>query len=327
MSAIIKLFRWRPVTAWGVAGIMIAVACAIESGLTIDWINLLLVGITILIIQGIIAHGVNDLADEEVDRIAPIEETGRSKILVSGDMSRRSLFAITSAAVLTVFLIIILLAMRAGPLVFIFAAFAAYAVFGYSCKPLKLGWHPFAELTVVMPTITMLICGVMYVMTSGVTIITLLVGISYGFFNSSWFMYSRAQDYEADRAMGKRTTIVHLGLDSTPELAIMHLFAGFVFSWFAAVQMHLYAGITLVAVYAIPALFYTIEIRHEENRLRPRPLPAGKRMHSSTMVKVSDTPVSRLPPEICAKIRILGITHAVILGVFTSLTIIFEGSL
>ena len=300
MPAIIKLFRWRPVTAWGVAGIMIAVACAIESGLPIDWLNLLLVGIAVLIIQGIIAHGVNDLADEEVDRIAPIEETGRSKILVSGEMSRECLFAITLAAVLAVFLIIILLAMRAGPIVFFFAAFACYAVFGYSCKPLKLGWHPFSELTVVVPTITMLILGVVYVMTSGVTIITLLVSISYGFFNASWFMYSRAQDYAADKAIGKRTTIVHFGLDETPELAFIYLFVGFVFSVFAAVYMHFAAGATLVAAYAIPALLYTIAIKVDANRLRP---------------------------EICAKLRVQGIACTVVYGVFASLTIIREGLL
>jgi len=326
-SAVGRLFRWRPVTAWGVVGIMIAVACAIESGLQIDWINLLLVGIAILIIQGIIAHGVNDLADEEVDRIAPLEETGRSKVLVSGEMSRECLFAITSAAVIIVFMIIILLAMRAGPFVFIFAAFAAYAVFGYSCKPLKLGWHPFSELTVVVPTITMLICGVMYVMTSGFTIITLLVGISYGYFNASWFMYSRAQDYAADKAMGKMTTIVHFGLDTTPGLAVMYLFVGFVFALFAAVHMHLAAGVALVAVYLMTAIIYTIEIKAEEKRLRPRPLPAGKRMHSSTPVKVSDAMVSRLPPEICAKLRVQGIRYTVIYGVFAAFTIIMEVTL
>jgi len=293
-----KLFRWRPVTAWGVVGIMIAVACAIESGLQIDWINLLLVGVTILIIQGIIAHGVNDLADEEVDRIAPIEKTGRSKVLVSGEMSRECLFAITSASILTVFLIIILLAMRAGPVVYVFAAFACYAVFGYSCKPLKLGWRPFAELTVVVPTITMLICGVVYVMTSSVTIITLLVGISYGFFNASWFMYSRAQDYEADKAMGKITTIVLFGLDATPGLAIMYLFVGFMFSLYTAACMHLAAGILVVAAYGIPALVYTIAIKVDTNRLRP---------------------------EICAEMRVQGIACTVIYGVFASLTIIREG--
>ena len=295
-----KLFRWRPVTAWGVVGVMIAVACAIESGLQIDWINLLLVGIAVLIIQGIIAHGVNDLADEEVDRIAPLEETGRSKILVSGEMSRECLFAITSAAVITVFFIIILLAMRAGPIVYFFAAFACYAVFGYSCKPLKLGWHPFSELTVVVPTITMLILGVMYVMTSSVTPTALLVGISYGFFNASWFMYSRAQDYEADKAMGKITTIVSFGLDATPGLAVMYLFTGFVFSVFAAVYMHLSAGILVVAAYGIPALVYTIAIKVDANRLRP---------------------------EICAKLRVQGIACTVLYGVFASLTIIREGLL
>jgi len=295
-----KLFRWRPVTAWGVVGVMIAVACALESGLPIDWVNLLLVGIAILIIQGIIAHGVNDLADEEVDRIAPIVETGRSKILVSGEMSRRSLSTIIYASVLIVFLIIILLAMRAGPIVYIFAAFACYAVFGYSCKPLKLGWQPFSELDVVVPTITMLILGVVYVMTSSVTVITLLIGISYGFFNASWFMYSRAQDYEADKAMGKITTIVSFGLDATPELAIMYLFVGFVFSLFAAVYMPLTAGILLAVTYLTPAMCYATDITATENRLTPK---------------------------VCAKLRVHGIRYAIIYGVLASIEITFRGLL
>lgn len=300
-KGLFKLFRWRPVTAWGVAGIMIAVACAMESGFAIDWLNLVLVGITILIIQGFIAHGVNDLADEAVDRIAPIEETGRSKVLVSGEMTRERLFAITASAALTVFMIIILLAMRAGPPVFIFAAFAAYAVFGYSCKPLKLGWHPFSELTVVVPTITMLILGVVYVMTSSVTTITLLVGTSYGFFNASWFMYSRAQDYDADRTMGKITTIVAFGLDATSGLAIMYLFVGFVFSLFATVYMHPAAGVALIVFYMISALNYAIILYHR-----------------SDIVHI---------PEECADMRVKGIEFTILYGVFAAFAIILEGLL
>lgn len=299
-STISKLFRWRPVTAWGITGIMIAVACAIESGLPIDWLNLLLVSVTILLVQGIIAHGINDLADEEVDRIAPIGETGRSKILVSGEMTRRCLFAITSSAVLIVFLIIILLAMRAGPVVVFFAAFAAFAAFGYSCKPLKLGWRPFSELTVVVPTITMLIMGVVYVMTSHVTFVTLLVGVSYGFFNASWFMYSRAQDYEADKAMGKRTTIVRFGLDTTPELAVAYLFVGFTFSMYTAVNLHIVAGITLVILYVMQVLLYTLEIKATEHDLTP---------------------------EICAKLRVQGIKYTIIYGAFAAFTIAMEVTL
>lgn len=230
MAGIGKLFRWRPVTAWGVAGVMIAVSCAIESELPIDWLNLGVVALIILFVQGIIAHGVNDLADEEVDRIAPIEETGRSKLLVSGEMTRRCMGNIISSACVITILLIILLTVRAGPTVLLFAAFAAYSVFGYSCEPLKLGWRSFSELTIVVPTITVLIMGVVYVMTSHVTIITLFVGLSYGFFNASWFMYSRAQDYEADKAMGKRTTIVSLGLDATRGCAAMYLYIGVIFA-------------------------------------------------------------------------------------------------
>ena len=146
----------------------------------------------------------------------------------------------------------------------------------------------------------MMILGVMYVMVSSVTITALLVGISYGFFNASWFMYSRAQDYEADKAMGKITTIVSFGLDATPELAIMYLFVGFVFSLFAAAYMPLAAGILLIVTYMAPSMCYTIYITTTENYLTP---------------------------NVCAKLRVQGIKYTIIYGVLASTTIIFEGLL
>ena len=293
-----KLFRWKPVAAWGAVGILIATSCAISSGLPVDWLNLLIVAGIILLVQGIIAHGINDLADEQVDRIAPIAETGRSKLLVSGEMSRRFLFAITSAAALTVFLIIILLAMRAGPIVFLFATFATFAVFGYSCKPLRLGWRTFSELTVVVPVITALICGVEYVMIGTVTLTAIYIGMSYGFFNASWFMYSRAQDYWADTVMGKNTTIVKYGLDSTPVFAVTYLVISGIFAFFAAVMSGWFTGTMIVVAYIGPAMDYIRKMRDEEDRL---------------------------PPEICAKLRVWGMGYAVIYGVLASIGILIGG--
>ncbi|NIA10045.1 MAG: hypothetical protein GWP10_10035 [Nitrospiraceae bacterium] len=303
-SAVGRLFRWKPVTAWGFTGIMIAVACALNSGLTIDWINLLLVGFAILIIQGIIAHGVNDLADYEVDSIAPIEETGRSKVLVSGELSRSCLFAITSAAVLTVLLIIILLQMRAGIYVLIFAGVAAYAVFGYSTKPLRLGWRPFSEVFIVMPTITAMICGVEYVMISTVTTLAFMMGISYGFFNASWFMYSRAQDYEADKELGKRTTIVHFGLDSTSMFAQIYLAVSGIYAIYTATVVEWYTAAAIISTCAIPAFFYVVEIRCLDNRYVINPTPASY-----------------------AKLRLQGMKYAVVYGVCASLAIIIFGGI
>jgi 1,4-dihydroxy-2-naphthoate octaprenyltransferase len=322
--SLFKLFRWKPVAAWGAVGILIATSCAVHSGLPVDWLNLLIAAGIILIIQGIIAHGINDLADEAVDRIAPIEETGRSKVLVSGEMSRRSLIAITSAAVLAVFLIIILLAMRAGPVVFLFAAFAAFAVFGYSCKPLKLGWKPFSELTVVVPVITALVCGVEYVLIGTVTLTAIYIGISYGFFNASWFMYSRAQDHWADTVMGKKTTIVRYGLTSTQEFAVMNIFISGLFALFASVVTGWITGLMIMVAYIGPALDYMREMRDEEDRLRPTFVPSvGMTCHS---VKMSDSPISGLPPEICAKLRVRGMILAATYGMYASIGI-FIGSI
>ncbi len=311
-SPVSKLFRWRPVTAWGIAGIMIAVACALQSGLAIDWCNLLIVAVLVLLLQGVIAHGVNDLADEQVDFDAPIESTGRHKILVSGEMSRSALFAVITSAILISFMLVILLAMRAGSFVLFFAAFALFAIFGYSCKPLRLGWRPFAELTVVVPTITMLIVGVECVLISNITMVAILTGVSYGFFNASWFMYSRAQDYDADKRHGKRTTIVAFGLDVTADAAIMYLFVGLIFAVITAEHMHLPAAVLLIAAYLLPAVAYARLIRLAEDRM-----PA----------KISDTTSSLLTPEVCADLRVQGMRMTVVYGALTSLAILIGGIL
>jgi len=298
ISSVCRLFRWRPVIAWGVVSIMIAVACAVESGRGIDWINLLLVGLTILIIQGIIAHGVNDLADEDVDRIAPIDETGRSKVLVSGEMSRRSMFAITSAAVLAVFLLVILLWMRAGAYTLLFAGIAAYAVFGYSTKPLRLGWRPFSELFVVVPAIVAMICGVEYVLISEVTQLAFIMGLSYGFFNASWFMYSRAQDYEADKELGKRTTIVKFGLDTTPVFAQAYMAMSCMCTIYTAVVVEWYTVAAIFSACAISAIAYVTEIRGA---------------------------VTNPVPATYARLRIQGMKYATIYGVYASSAIVIFG--
>lgn len=305
--SLFKLFRWKPVAAWGAVGILIAASCAVSSGLAVDWLNLLIAAGIVLLIQGIIAHGINDLADEQVDRIAHIEATGRSKLLVSGEMSRSCMVVVISSAAVLSLLLLILLMVRVDCGVLVFAGVAVYAAFGYSEKPLRLGWRPFSELTVVVPVITAMICGVEYVMIGAVTLTAIYIGISYGFFNASWFMYSRAQDYEADRVMGKTTTIVKYGLASTPEFAVTYLVISGFFALFAAVMTGWITGLLIGAVYIGPALDYLSQMRDEEDRLRSTPLSLC------------------LTPEVCAKLRIWGMRHAAIYGGLASISILIGG--
>ena len=302
--SIFKLFRWKPVAAWGVVGILIAVSCAVSSGLAVDWLNLLIVAGIVLLIQGIIAHGINDLADEAVDCIAPIEATGRSKLLVSGEMTRSCMTVIVSSAAVLSLLLLILLMIRVDYGVLFFAGVAVYAAFGYSQKPLRLGWRPFSELTVVVPVIAALICGVEYVMVGAVTFTAICIGISYGFFNASWFMYSRAQDYEADLEMGKVTTIGRCGLDSTHLFAVIYLtIACIIVAITMPVCQNWYTA-ALVAVSVIcPAWVFAMEIRW------------------------TDRCYCRLTPEVGARLRVLGMQQAVVFGACASLAIIVFGGI
>jgi 1,4-dihydroxy-2-naphthoate octaprenyltransferase len=325
-SSLFKLFRWKPVAAWGAVGILIATSCAVSSGLPVDWLNLLIAAGIVLLIQGVIAHGINDLADEAVDRIAPIEATGRTKLLVSGEMTRSCMVAVISSAAMLSILLLIMLTIRVDCGVLVFAGVAVYAALGYSEKPLRLGWKPFSEITVVVPVITAMICGVEYVMIGTVTLTAIYIGISYGFFNASWFMYSRAQDYDADRVMGKTTTIVKYGLASTPEFAVTYLVISGFFAFFAAVMTGWVTGTMIVVAYIGPATDYVRKIRDEEERLRPRPIPAGNRIHCTGPGKVSDSP-PYWSPEICAKLRVWGIGYAALYGVIVSIGILIGGIL
>ena len=318
--SLFKLFRWKPVVAWGAVGILIAVSCAVSSDLPVDWLNLLIAAGIVLLVQGFIAHGINDLADEQVDRIAPIEATGRSKLLVSGAMTRSCMVAIISSAAVLSLLLLILLVIRVDYGVLFFAGVAVYAAFGYSKKPFRLGWRPFSELTVVVPVITALICGVEYVMIGTVTLTAIYIGISYGFFNASWFMYSRAQDYWADTVMGKNTTIVKYGLASTPEFSVMYLVISGVFALFASVVSGWLTGTMIVVAYIGPAMDYMHRMRDKEEPPRPRAADM-----SVSQVKVSDSPLSCWSPEICAEMRVLGMILAAIYGVLVSISIFIGG--
>ena len=206
------LFRWRPVLAWGISGVVLGVGTAIyDVGIGIHWFYVLISLIMVLIIQGWLAHSLNDLADEEVDRDAPIEKTGRVKVLITGIMMRSDLVMVSVISLLAVIAIILFLTVELGWMVLLFAAVGLYAPIAYSLPPLKLGYRPFSEFTIVFPTLVALVTGVNFVSTGVVSSTAVTMGVIFALSNMVWFMISRAQDVDADRAHGKNTTIVRYG--------------------------------------------------------------------------------------------------------------------
>lgn len=100
-----------------------------------------------------------------------------------------------------------------GWLIFVFYGIGIYASIAYSLPPLKLGWKPFSEWTVVFPVLTALVVGTNFVATGKLSFLAFFVGTVFALFNILWFLTSRLMDYEPDKNAGKITTAVYLGLD------------------------------------------------------------------------------------------------------------------
>lgn len=227
-----ELFRWKPVLAWTVSGVLLGLGTAIyESGFNLNYFYLLLSFVVVIIIQAFLAHAVNDLVDEEVDKNAKIRETGRVKVLIEGIMNRKDLMLVSFVSLLFIVGVMIYLTYNLGYFIPILVSVGVYAALGYSLPPLKLGWRPFSELTIVLPALTTLVVGVNFVLTGNLSLLAFLVGLVFAFANIVWFMLSRAQDAPIDEIMGKNTTIVLFGLKNLDLLLCVYC------TWFVLLSL------------------------------------------------------------------------------------------
>lgn len=216
------LLRFKPVMAWSISGVLLALSAAVcNYGFDLNWLYLFEVFLCACFIQ-YMAHPLNDLFDEEVDKIADIEGTGRTKVLVNGMATRRDLWS----TVLFVSFIVVLLVMHLieefGYDVALYIFIGVYALIAYNVPPLKLGWRPFAEWTVVFPTLTAVVMVTYYIATGCMTTFVICLGVIHALFNVCWFVHSRAIDYEADGKLGKRTTIVKFGIKHYLDIAFLY---------------------------------------------------------------------------------------------------------
>lgn len=258
IKSVYKLLRLRPTIAWGVCGTLLGTSVAIhEYGLVLNWGFLLISLIGVLVIQGIVAHAINDLSDEEVDKITDISGTGRFKVLISGIMKREDLIFLSVMAMSLVAAIISFLVSELGYLILVFASIGIYAPLAYSLPPLKLGWRPFSEWTVVFPALVALVVGVNFVATSSLSFNAFLVGVVFALFNILWFIVSRIVDIVPDNKMNKVTTPVYL---ERKESMLYSLFQANSYIYLFTMLMFTYIFSVFLSFYQRQLWFLTIAI-------------------------------------------------------------------
>lgn len=213
-TVLYKLFRFKPVIAWAFCGILLGLSVAInEYGFGLNWVYIYIAILPIVILQAFIAHAVNDISDEEVDKITDLKATNRYKVLVSGIISRDNLILLSSFFIALTTATSVILYTKFGIPILVFYAVGLYAALCYSLPPLKLGWRPYSEWTIVLPVLVTLVVAVNYIATGFFSYLAVTIGILFALYNIIWFLVSRMMDYEPDKIAGKITTFVKLGID------------------------------------------------------------------------------------------------------------------
>lgn len=225
-----QLFRVKPVLSWGASAFVLGVAVAVYGpglGPNAALHGLLAFGLVALA-QGFASHGFNDAYDwvTGTDKESIGKGTGGSRVIPEGKMDVLDTVIVALVALVGVLAIGSYFVMQYGTPMVVLLALAVYAPTAYSLPPLKLGYRPFAELTVVLPALTGVVAGTVLVLSGTIPLLAIAVGVIHALFCISWFIVSRIPDYEPDKHAGKRTTVVAYGLEAAKGFAFRYALAG-----------------------------------------------------------------------------------------------------
>jgi 1,4-dihydroxy-2-naphthoate octaprenyltransferase len=205
--------RVKPMAAWSVSGSLLGIALAgyLARWGIVDVVPTILAVIVVILMQ-YVAHPMNDIMDYDLDRQAPIGETGRVKPLVDGMITPKETKWLSMTIVLAIIAILSYL-IWLRPVLILPAAYGMAALVGYNHSSTRLAYRPYSELYLSMPINAITVFVISYIGSGQISLVAAVVSISFGFASSSFFVSMMSMDFPTDRKNGKRTTIVaHPGL-------------------------------------------------------------------------------------------------------------------
>jgi len=216
--------RVIPVLLWSFSAITLGTALAADDGTLHGWYYLGAVTLGLLI-QGLIAHCVNELEDwrSGTDRHdSPRVISGGSKVLVNGLLSRRGLIGLWWAAfALTTILGLAMVASR-GIVMLPFGLAGVAGAVCYTMPPLRAAYHPVIGELIAFVCLGLCVIGAAVLQGGDVDGATLAAAVAVAAYAVGMLMVHHYLDHDADRSARpqKRTTIVALGLERGRYYAI-----------------------------------------------------------------------------------------------------------
>ncbi len=205
---LIDFARVKPLTAWSVSGAALGASLAIYlTGWHIIRPFPMFIACISIVLMQYLAHPLNDILDYDLDRQAPIDDTGRTKPLVNGDITVEGTKRLSTALGVMILLCLAYL-IYIQPLLIIPAIYGMVVVIGYSHPRLRFAYRPFTELYIGIPINVLEVFVIAYIGSGQLTLVAVLVGVVFAFASSTFFVSMMSMDFPTDRLNDKRTTIV-----------------------------------------------------------------------------------------------------------------------
>lgn len=198
--------RWGAIQSWTGSGVILGITVVIyELGFNaVDW-SLVAVAAVGVVLVHYVSHALNDLTDYEIDARTNIEGTGRHKILLAGDVTRKELTWLSIGIIAVVTALAVYVGYRL-PGALAFVAVGYFGMLGYNSKPMKLAYKPLNELVVDIPVNMALVMGVAYVASGKILQLAIVMGVVQTFMAMSMKVTYAAMDSGTDRKLGKITS-------------------------------------------------------------------------------------------------------------------------
>jgi len=224
LKGIYKSTRIEITIVFVVPVLMLGVACAAATGLPIAWWNLI-PGAGVVLCLLLKSNIINNTIDIDVDKRAMEQGSHKSRMyhtIPLGELTPIDMAYLYLACVVATLLFAWWLVIEVGLIVLAFVAFGLFMALQYNLPPLKLAYHPFPELTMLLPSTIVAVAGVQYILVSQVTLLGLFMGTSFGLFSAAWFLFQSMIDYEVDKEAGKNTTPVYMGPINATAVGLMY---------------------------------------------------------------------------------------------------------
>jgi len=212
-----KLIRIVPLAAWGGGAVLLGTAAVLpQLRAPFSWTGPFAALLAVLLLQGIAAHALNDVADWQsgTDRSTAGILSGGSGVLKKNLFTARQLLLFFRYSLfLSLALTCYLCYQHHSLSLFLFLLIGLWAAVAYTCNPLRLAYRPLlGEWLAAWPAMVACTAGTSFLLAGSIPVISWWAGIIHATISVAWLMQHHLPDIAADLTARpvKNTTVAYL---------------------------------------------------------------------------------------------------------------------